>query len=309
VTTARPECSIEAARLEELAPKVYGYLQPDGGWCLSNAGVIVGDGSVTVIDTLATQARAIALRERVRGLAAGPVTTVVNTHVHGDHTFGNQFFAEATMIGHRLLREEMLAMGLAMTQLWPEVEWGDLRVTPPTVLLEDRLTIYVGEIEVQLLHVGPAHTTNDVVAWLPAQRVLFAGDVLMSGCTPFVLMGSLSGSLRAIERLRTLQPQLVLSGHGKVAGPEVLDTNAEYLRWLSGVADAGKRAGLSPLELARATELGEYAGLLDSGRIVANLHRAYAEIDGAQPGDPVDVLAAFEDISQLAGGRRPASWA
>ncbi|HJQ02178.1 MAG TPA: MBL fold metallo-hydrolase [Jatrophihabitans sp.] len=295
--------------MEELTPNVYGYLQPDGGWCLSNAGVIVGDGSVTVIDTLATQARAIALRERVRALAAGPVTTVVNTHVHGDHTFGNQFFAEATMIGHRLLREEMLAMGLAMTQLWPEVEWGDLRVTPPTVLLEDRLTIYVGDIEVQLLHVGPAHTTNDVVAWLPAQRVLFAGDVLMSGCTPFVLMGSLSGSLLAIERLRALQPQLVLSGHGKVAGPEVLDTNAEYLRWLSGVADAGKRADLSLLELARATELGEYAGLLDSGRIVANLRRAYAEIDGAQPGDPVDVLAAFEDISQLAGGRLPACWA
>ncbi len=298
-----------APELVELAPQVYGYVQPDGGWCVSNAGVLTGAGGVTVIDTLATASRATALRERVAALDAGPVRTVVNTHFHGDHTFGNQFFPGAALIGHRRLREEMLAAGLSLTNLWPDVEWGELQVTPPTILLEDRLTIYTGELELQLLHLGPAHTTNDVVGWVPEHRVLFAGDILMSGCTPFVLMGSLAGSLLAIDQLRALEPQTVLCGHGAVAGPEVLEANARYLRWLTVLAAQGKASGLAPLELARDAELGEFADWLDSTRLVANLHRAYAELDGLAAGAPIDVLGAFGDIMALSGGRPPECWA
>ncbi|MGI8664793.1 MAG: MBL fold metallo-hydrolase [Jatrophihabitans sp.] len=292
--------------LQEIADGVFGYVQPLGGWCVSNAGVIANGGEVAIIDTLSTAGRARAMLDTVAGLDAGPVRTVVNTHFHGDHTFGNQFFDQATIIGHRLIRPEMLAAGLSLTMLWPDVEWGELQVTPPSVLFDDTMTLYVGDRQVELIHVGPAHTTNDVVAWLPEERVLFAGDVVLAGCTPFNLMGSVSGSLRAVQRLAELQPRTVLCGHGAVSGPEVFTETTDYLQWLDTIARAGRAAGLAPLELARQTDLGEFAGLLDSERIVGNLHRVYAELDGAAPGAILDVMTIFGEIIEFNGGRPPA---
>ena len=72
----------------QLAEGVYAYLQPDGGWCLNNAGVVIGAEDTLLIDTAATQARALVLRETVHTLSPRPVGTLVNTHSHGDHTFG-----------------------------------------------------------------------------------------------------------------------------------------------------------------------------------------------------------------------------
>src|SRR4051812_33078025 len=105
-------------------------------------------------------------------------------------------------------------------------------------------------LRVELLHLGPGHTAGDTVVWLPDQRVLFAGDLVFSGVTPFVLMGSLDGSLRVLDRLRALEPLHVVPGHGPLGGPELLDTNADYLRWVAELARMGSGAGIAPLDLA-----------------------------------------------------------
>ena len=202
-------------------------------------------------------------------------------------------FPEATIIAHALARDEILAAGLQLKLIWPEVEWGDIEIVPPSVTFTDRLTLYAGELEVQLIYVGPAHTTNDVVAWIPERGVLFAGDLVFNGGTPFCLMGSIAGCLEAIDTLRGLGARTVVSGHGGVAGPEVFDVNAAYLRWIQHSARAALAAGLSPLEAARETGLGDFAGLLDPERIVGNLHRAYAEEQGAPRGAPLDVVSIF----------------
>src|SRR5262249_46237699 len=156
----------------------------------------------------------------------------------GDHIFGNQVFGPAaTIFAHERARTEIAETGLALTTFWPQVNWGEIQVVLPTVTFADRLTIHVGARRVELIYVGPAHTTNDVVVWLPDERILFAGDVVLSGSTPFILMGSVSGALTAIERLRELGPQTVICGHGPVTGPEVLDENADYLVWIQWLAE------------------------------------------------------------------------
>jgi cyclase len=118
-------------------------------------------------------------------------------------------------------------------------------------------------------------------------------------------MGSITGGLRAVERLAALQPLTVVTGHGVVCGPEVFRANSDYLRWLTDLAVAGRAAGLRPLDVARQCDLGEFADLLDAERIVGNLHRAYAELAGADPGVPLDVVAVFAEIIEFNGGRRP----
>ncbi|WP_369250104.1 MBL fold metallo-hydrolase [Streptomyces sp. R41] len=290
-------------QLEQLAEDVYAYLQPDGGWCLNNAGIVIGREGTVLVDTAATEARARLLRETVRTLGPRPVTTVVNTHSHGDHTFGNHLFApSATIVAHERAAAEMAEHGLALTGLWPQVDWGHVQVTEPHVTYRDRMTLPTAGPRMELLHLGPGHTAGDTVVWLPDQRVLFAGDLLFSGATPFVLMGSLSGSLRVLDRLRALEPLHVVPGHGPLCGPELLDANADYLRWVRELARAGIADGLDPLELARAAGPGPYAQLLDSERLVGNLVRAYAECHGAIAAAPVDVQGAFEDMVALCGG-------
>jgi cyclase len=100
-------------------------------------------------------------------------------------------------------------------------------------------------------------------------------------------MGSIAGSLRALDRLRGYGARTVVPGHGPVCGPEVFDSVEGYLRLVLRVAEDGRRAGRTPLEAARAASLGPYAALLDPERLVPNLHRAYAELDGVTADEPL----------------------
>lgn len=290
------------AVLEEVADGVFAYVQPDGGWCLNNAGLVVDGGESALVDTAATEARARRLRQSVLGVSPRAPRVVVNTHFHGDHTFGNFVFPEAVVVGHERARTEMAAAGLHLTGLWPDVRWGDLELALPTLTFPSAMTLHVGSLTAELVHVGPAHTTNDTVVWLPERSVLFTGDLVMSGVTPFCLMGSVSGSLTALEELRAFGADTVVTGHGPVTGPEVFDVAEGYLRRVQELAADGMAAGLTPLEVAREADLGAYAELLDSERLVPNLHRAYAEANGGVPAAPMDVGALFGEMVEYHGG-------
>lgn len=294
--------------LEEVADGVYAYVQLDGSWGLNNSGFLVGHEGVTVIDTCFTERRTRALVDTIASVTPLPLRTLVNTHHHGDHTHGNYLLPAATIIGHDLCREEMLAAGHIATGLFPGVDWGRLEVAPPFVCFQDRLDVYVDDRKAELHFVGPAHTTNDVVAWLPQQRVLFAGDLVFNGGTPFVVMGSVAGSLAALERLRQLGPDVIVPGHGPVCGLDAIDDQIAYLRFVQEVAPRGFNAGLTPLDLATQTDLGPFEGLHDPERIVGNLYRAYSELRGEPLGRPIDPQA-FADMITYNGGQPLRCWA
>ncbi|MFD3514393.1 MBL fold metallo-hydrolase [Streptomyces sp. NPDC058657] len=287
----------------EVADGVHAYVQHRGGWCLNNAGILTDAGHSALVDTAATEDRARALRRTALALCPLPPRAVVNTHFHGDHTYGNFVFPEALTIGHARTRTMTRAAGLHMASLWPDVRWGDIEVAPPQLTFEDRTTLHIGALRAELIHIGPAaHTTDDTIVWLPEQRVLFTGDLAMNGVTPFCAMGSVTGSLRALQRLRALGATTVVPGHGPVGGPEILDANAAYLRWVQQLAEEGTSSGTEPLVLARATRPGPYAGLLDPERLLPNLHRAYAEARGLPEGAPLDIPALFREMTEYHGG-------
>ncbi|MBB4894954.1 cyclase [Streptomyces olivoverticillatus] len=287
-----------------LAPGVSAFVQPDGGWCLNNAGFVTGGGRTLLIDTAATERRARLLRDAVEESGAPRPSLVVNTHHHGDHTYGNCVFTpEATVVGHVACRRETLAEGLQLHAIWPSVDYGDIEVSAPTLTYTDELTLHLGETEVRLLHPGTAHTVGDTIAWLPEQRVVFTGDLIFEGGTPFIVMGSLSGSLRALEALRALDAETVVPGHGRVTDPGVYDTIEGYLRFVDDLARTSHAAGRTPLEAARGADLGEFAALRESERLVGNLHRAYAELDGLPPGAPLDLATVLGDMMTMNGGK------
>jgi cyclase len=304
-TSLHDPVGLAPPRVEQVGDGVYAYVQPDGSWWINNTGFVVGRRGVVSIDACATQRRTRAYLEAIRSVTDRPVHTLVNTHHHGDHTLGNSLFgAGVTIVGHEQCRAEVLAAGLPQFGgMWTEPEWGDLELDPPFLTYRDGVDLWVDDLRCEIRHVGvPAHTTNDSVVWIPRHSVLFGGDLLFNGGTPFLLMGSLSGALRAVEALRSYRPRTIVPGHGAVGGPELIDDALGYLRFLDAAARSTHAAGLSPLDAARQLDLGQYADLLDSERIVGNLYRAYAELDGGQPGARIDVLAAMRDMVAYNGG-------
>jgi cyclase len=290
----------------EVSEGVYAYIQPDGSWYINNTGFIVGGGGVISIDTCSTALRTRAYLDAVAAVSDQPIRTLVNTHHHGDHTYGNCLLPQATIVGHERCRDEVLASGPPVNLgIWTDVEWGDLEPAPPFLTYDSGVTLWAGELRCAVRYVGtPAHTTNDSIVHIPERSVLFAGDLLFSGCAPFLLMGSIGGAIEVLEDvLRPLRAQVIVPGHGPVRGPELIDEVLGYLRFVQDVARDGKDAGLSPLDAAREADLGDYSDLLDSERIVGNLHRAYAELGGADRGAPIDLIAALQDMITYNGGR------
>jgi cyclase len=289
---------------EKIAEGVHAYVQPDGGWCLNNAGWVSDGDSTLLVDTAATLRRTRALREALLGSGAPAPSTVVNTHHHGDHTYGNYLFPQATVIGHDLCRQTMLAVGLETKEWFPGVEWGDLEIAPPTVTFDDSVTVYCDDVATTLRYVGqPAHTTNDVTVWVPDRGLLFAGDLVFNGGTPFVVMGSVQGLIDALTELQRLDPAVLVPGHGAVCDAAVIAGQLAYLRFVQERAREGFDAGDPPLEVARRTDLGDFAGWTDPERLVGNLHRAYSELRGEPLGVTLDYHRIVDEMITYNGGR------
>ncbi|MBC9715411.1 MBL fold metallo-hydrolase [Streptomyces sp. TRM66268-LWL] len=288
---------------EQLAPGVTAYVQPDGGWCLNNSGWVTDGEATLLVDTAATERRTHALREALLADGAPLPRYVVNTHHHGDHTYGNAVFTPAaTVVAHEQCRTEALAAGPQLHLLWPGTDFGDIRITPASLTYSDRMTLHTAGRTVELIHPGAAHTVGDTIVWLPRERIVFTGDLVFEGGTPFLPMGSLSGSLRALGLLRELGAETVVPGHGPVTDPSAYDRTERYLRFVAETAEKAYAAGLRPLEAARATDLGEFGAWRESERLVTNLHRAYAELDGRPEGAPLDPVAVFGDMAVMNGG-------
>lgn len=289
-------------RAQEVSDGIHAFVQPDGSWMINNSGFVAGASGVLCVDACATERRTRDLLAAIAEVTAAPVRTLVNTHHHPDHTAGNGFFPNATIVAHEQARPEMRALGLPGNDgIWSDVDYGDLELQLPFLTFTDRIAVWVDDLRCELIHPGrAAHTTNDVVVWIPERSVLFAGDLLFNGGTPFLLSGSVRGSIDVLERfLAPLGATTIVPGHGPVCGPEVIDEVLDYLRFVDDLAARGREAGVSPLELARETDLGRFADWTDGERIVGNLHSAYAE----ESGQPLDAGAALRDMVAYNGGR------
>ena len=167
--------------------------------------------------------------------------------------------------------------------------------------------MHAGDLRAELRHVGtPAHTTNDSIVWLPEQSVLFCGDLVFNGGTPFLLMGSVSGAIEVLEDVvAPLGAATVVPGHGPVfSGDAPIDATLDYLRFVLDVAERGAPGRGQPAATrpATPTSAGSPTGPTPSASS-GNLYRAYAELGGTPRGGPIDVFAALGDMVAYNGGR------
>lgn len=306
--------------LREVAPRTYAYIQGDGGWGLSNAGFVAGDGDALLVDTFFDLP---STRRLLDALPDRP-STVVNTHFNGDHCWGNELVADARIVSHTMCREQMLTgpvpdLLVALTegdtggnaaleylkQAFAPFDFTGITLTPPTEVFDDTLAVDVGGREVHLFHYGPAHTLGDAVAWVPDERVLFAGDLVFLDVCPLIWDGTATKWLAALDAMLALDPAVVVPGHGPVAGPEGLRTLAGYFRLLLEQGRALHDQGVPVEEAMARLDLGQYARWVDVERTALNLRQVYNELDGID--EPIDAVDAFGTMAAavprpLAGG-------
>ncbi len=305
---AIPPSRVSAPELVEVAPGVFAYIQPDGSWMINNTGVIVDDdGSHVLIDMTSTERRNRALLAAVDAVSNGPARMLVNTHHHGDHTFGNWLMPAGTpIVGHVLCRTDLLEAGVGAAQVLTGPDYGHLELRPPDLTFTDTLTLHLGERVVELHHVGPAHTRGDIVAWLPAERTVFAGDIAFNGGQPVLVDGSVAGYPKALAVIRALEPEVLVPGHGPVCRGEqitrLLDDLDTYARFVDTLAREGHAAGSSPLAVATGAKDNPFASWQESERLVGNLHRAYSELDGKPVDAKLDRKSMWADMVAFNGG-------
>ncbi|KRA24885.1 hypothetical protein ASD65_10945 [Microbacterium sp. Root61] len=286
--------------MQELAPGVWAYVQPDGGWMINNMGLIVGPSGATSVDVTSTERRTRDYLRAVERVSEVPVKRVVLTHSHPDHCNGISLMPDAEIIAHRTVADDLQRPHTLAPHIFQTFEQGAIEPRIPTVVFDDAVTIDPSGRRIEVRHPGwPAHTPGDAYVWLPDERVLFAGDLVFHGGTPFALSGSPAGWLRALEQMADLEPEIVVPGHGSVGGPELFGPVADYLHFLIDAATEARDRGLTPLEAARALDLARFGDLLEQERIVGNLHRALAELDGVEP----DFARAWQDMYEYNGMR------
>jgi glyoxylase-like metal-dependent hydrolase (beta-lactamase superfamily II) len=295
--------------LHEVGDGVFAYLQPDGSWGWSNAGLVVDGESSLLVDTLydlKITAEMLAAMRRATA-AAQAIDMVVNTHANGDHCWGNQLVRDAEIIGSRRCAEEMAELppsllaglmasppegptGDLLRRMFGAFDFSDIELVPPTTIFDGELTLRVGGTEVRLIEVGPAHTRGDVIVHLPAQRVVFTGDILFNGGHPIVWAGPVANWMAACDRIVDLAPETVVPGHGPVCDTAAVASEREYFAFLQREVPPRAAAGMTALEAARDIDLGGYAGLGERERFVVNVAAVYRDLGHDVPGDAASML-------------------
>jgi cyclase len=315
--------------LHEIGDGLFAWLQPDGGWGWSNAGLIVEggprDGAAALVDTLfdtALTAEMLAGMEAATGFGAASIGQVVNTHANGDHTHGNHLLEKAEIIASEASAREMEAfspallaqlkaaggagqLGVAGTyfaEVFAPFDFAGVKERAPTRTFCGHETLNVGGRAVELIEVGPAHTAGDVLVHVPQAKAVFTGDILFIEGTPIMWNGPVSNWIAACDRIIAMDVDVIVPGHGPLTDKAGVREVADYLAFIAREARARYDAGLPAEDAARDIGLGRYATWKDAERIAVNVDTLYREF--SSDASPPDAIRLFGLMGQLYYDRR-----
>ncbi|MEE4384427.1 MAG: MBL fold metallo-hydrolase [Pseudomonadales bacterium] len=314
--------------LAALGDGTWAWLQPDGSWGWSNAGLVVDGEETLLVDTLYDLALTGEMLDAMRASvpAAHRIGRLVNTHANGDHCNGNALVGDAEIVASAACAEEMRHedpaamaamkarahelgdLGEFFLHCFGAFDFEGIEQRLPTRTFEHELTLSVGDKAVELYQVGPAHTRGDVLVHVPADRVVYTGDILFIEGHPILWAGPVGNWLAACDRIAAFDPELVVPGHGPVTDLRGVRAVRDYLVYLRDEARARYDAGLSAREAARDIALDDYDGWGDAERIAVNVATLYREFSGdaSAPNVP-ELFGLMTELWKDRGrrGRRP----
>ena len=325
--------------LHDLGGGCFAFLQPDGSWGWSNAGLVTGGDVSLLIDTLfdVPKTREMLAAMRDASPAAQEINALVNTHANGDHCYGNAAAAARELIASEDTAAEMrelpprkmrafmrlarvlsalpgplgrvpLGTGASLGQLgryfldcFGDFEFGGDDLPAPTCVFRGELHWRVGDTMVALYQVGPAHTRGDAIVHVPSARVVFTGDILFHRGHPILWEGPVDNWIDACDRIVALDPEVVVPGHGPITDVGAVVALKRYLETLRDEVRQRFAAGMEVMEAARDIRLDDYADWGDPERMAINVDTIYRELRGG--GRVTPPIVHFARMAALAGPR------
>lgn len=253
----------------------------------SNASIILTREGVVLVDSGQNPGDSRAILAAVRKLTALPIRFLINTEPHPDHTTGNFVFSPPALVINHAGASESMRRGYDPERLSryrnqsPEAREASqgFRLVTPHIEYGDRMSLHLGERTIVLLYLKNAHSEADTAVWLPQERVLFSGPAALPNAfnrmRPLV---SIPDILDNLARLKSLDPELVIPGHGPPSPPEVLDDSVRYYELLLERVGRMEREGKSLDQIQRELRMPEYEHLLHKERIPENIEAAYRTV-------------------------------
>lgn len=283
--------------LHELGDGLFTYLQPDGGWGWSNAGLVTAAGTSLLIDTLYDLPLTRAMLDAMAPVTADhPIDAAMNTHANPDHCFGNELLPTTTDIYASLATAEQIAAlspqrlhAFKQSDLAPHVrefvdaafgpfQVADVTVRTPTHTFSDRLELRIGDRAVDLVELGPAHTAGDTIVHVPDASLVFTGDLLFNEGTPIV-WADFDNWVVACDRILEIGASTLVPGHGPVTDASSLRDMRRYLTYVRAEARERYDAGIDAIQAADDIDLSDFADWGERERIVPNVLAAYRAFD------------------------------
>ena len=304
--------------LHDLGQGSFAYLQPDGSWGWSNAGLITHGEESLLVDTLFDLHLTRDMLKVMCDAApqAERIGTLVNTHANGDHTFGNQLVEGATIIASAAGAAEMAELppqaladimrnagemgeaGAFLKKLFDVFDFEGIQLQAPTETFSGVTTRKVGDKEVQLHEVGPAHTKGDILVFVPADKTAFTGDILFIDGHPIIWAGPVANWIKACDLMIGWDVETIVPGHGPITDKSGVRAVREYLVYIEAEARKRHAAGLSVMEAAQDISFEDFSSWGDAERIVVNVDTLYKEFNNDP--SPSDIVQMFAMMSKLA---------
>ena len=309
--------------LKDIGNGLYAWLQPDGGWGWSNAGLIVDGDQSLLVDTLfdmhLTRDMLAAMAD-ASGVRAEQINTIVNTHANGDHCHGNGCCPHAEIIASEASAKEMAEIppdalatfkkmgpqlgpaGVFFADIFAPFDFEAVDERLPTQTFTGRMDVKVGDKAVELHEVGPAHTGGDVIAYVPGDKTVFTGDILFIDGTPIMWAGPVSNWIRACEKIIGMDADVIVPGHGPITDKAGVRRVADYLAYIDTEARKRFDAGLSVRDAAHDIALGDFSSWGDAERIAVNVDTLYREYRG--DGQVTPVMELFGLMAEMRDAQR-----
>ncbi len=306
--------------LSDLGNNIYCYLQPDGGWGWSNAGLIADGDESLIVDTLFDEDLTLEMLDSMK--SAEPkgmknIRALVNSHSNGDHCNGNNcvdtdevISSEATLeeMSHEspemmaaLLKQapEMGTLGKYFLECFGSFNFEGVTKRLPNTTFTGETQRQVGDKIVELIEVGPAHTNGDVLVHVPSDKVVFTGDILFIEGHPILWAGPVKNWINACDRIISMEVDFVVPGHGPVTDNRGVKAVRDYLAYIDTESRERFESGMSALEAAKEIDLDLFSTWGDGERIAVNVNSLYREYKGEEKREEITLL--FQQMAELSG--------
>jgi len=304
----------------DLGNNIYCYLQPDGGWGWSNAGLIVDGDESLIVDTLFDEDLTLEMLKSMKTVepkAIKNVIALVNSHSNGDHCNGNNCVKTKEIISSKATLDEMShespemmatlikeapnmgLLGKYFLDCFGDFNFEGVTKKLPNSTFSGEIKKNVGNKVVELIEVGPAHTNGDVLVYVPSDKVVFTGDILFIEGHPILWAGPVNNWINACERIISMKVDFVVPGHGPVTDKRGVRAVRDYLIYIDAESRKRFESGMNALEAARDISLESFSSWGDEERIAVNVNSLYREYKGQEKREEITLL--FQQMAELSG--------